>query len=73
MSGRTGKDWCCRGVKEGGDGETTVFLIVLFLTKQYTFRFISAAKGVALVDVPVVVQADDSVERFVSEEWKCAF
>ncbi|MCB2217291.1 MAG: hypothetical protein KQH59_14580 [Desulfobulbaceae bacterium] len=72
MNVSAGKDRCCRSVKEGGDGETVVFLIVLFLTKQYTFRFISAAKGVALVDVPVVAQADDSVERFVSEEWKCA-
>jgi hypothetical protein len=61
------------GRQRGGDGGTAVFLIVLVLMKQYTFRFISAAKGMVLVDVSLVAQAEDSVEKFVSEEWKCAF
>jgi len=73
MSALAGKDPCRPGAKGDGDGGAAVFLIVLFFSKQYTFRFISAAGGAALVDVPVVAHADDSVERFVSKEWKCAY
>jgi hypothetical protein len=73
MSVFAGKDRCHPGAKAGGEHGAAVFLIVLFLTKQYTFRFISAARGGAPVFVSVVAQADDPVERFVSKEWKCAY
>ena len=68
MSVFAGKDRWFPGEDMVGEHGAPLFLIVLFITKQYTFRFISAARGVALVDVSVVAQADDHMERCVSKE-----
>jgi hypothetical protein len=73
MSEFTGKERCNQTGSVIGQGRLLVFLIVLFLRKQYSFRFISATKGVVLVDVSAVAYADDSVERIVSKESKCAY